>query len=172
MTIVTDIQAMLEAHGVTRTFTTDEIESYILEAKMLCDVPLNGESYEDYKPSFSGDTYVTQQYPLQSVTSITLNGVEVTPEKVTNEGVIYFSSTKQGKLVVQYTVGMSETDISSLLVPLVVALIENKVGLNLSSVTEGDVSVTYNNSTGVSSTTIDSLVEEIRERYSSRVMLL
>lgn len=171
MAIVEDIQSLLTAHGVTTQYTTSQIEAFIHEAKLLCDLD-DDESYEDYKPSFNSDVYVTQQYPLQSVTSITLNGVEVTPEKVTNEGVIYFNSTKQGKLIVQYTVGMSTTDIQNLLVPLVVALIENKEGRNLSSVTEGDVSVSYNNSSGVSSVTIDSLVSEIRDKYTSRVMLL
>lgn len=167
------LRKLLVAHNITKQFSDEVLESYILEAKLLVNIPaLNEELHEDYVKKFNGDTYVVDYYPLLEIVELTVNGVSVAPERISSDGIIYFNGNKTGTLYCQYKVGLSSEEINVDLLPLVVALIENKEGANVSSITEGDVSVSYNNSNGVSATTIDSLVEAIREKYTAKVVLL
>lgn len=170
--MVQTIKDILQTHG-DKEYTTKEVENYITEAILLIDSPLTTDTtFEEYHRCYSGETYVTAHYPLKSIETITFNDEEITPDRVDEDGIIYFDKCRRGKFLVRYIVGITEEDTKKYLIPLVVALIENKEGKNISSITEGDVSVSYNNATGVSALTVDSLLASLKEKYCSRVVLL
>lgn len=173
MTMIETIQEILSAHEVQKDYTTQEIETFILEAKLLVNAPfMNDTILEEYTKEFSGDVYVTDNYPIKQLCELTINGSNITPDKIEENGIIHLSKSYHGKLQIRYIVGLTTDDINNYLIPLVVAVIENKAGMNISSITEGDVSVSYNNNTGANSVTIDSIVNELREKYSAKVVVL
>lgn len=172
MTHIETILDILTAHGITN-YTETTVNTFITEAKLLVNTPhLNDAIFEEYKQNFTGDSLVTMHYPIKRICELKINGKTITPERVDEDGIIYLEHSHTGKLEIRYIVGLTDEDMNNLMIPLVVALIENREGRNVSSVTEGDVSVSYNNSSGMNSLTIDSLVNELRERYGSRVVLL
>ena len=176
MSIVDDLRAMLVAHGIDATQYTDSmLESFIFEAKVLVDAPFVFDTvHEDYNPQFRGDVFMTDNYPVldDEVLRVTIDDLVVTPEHITHEGIIYLDKTYQGKLKCTYNVGLNGDDIQSYLLPLVVSMIQEKEGLNLSSITEGDVSISYNNSGTGYSSQVSQLVQALKNKYSGRVAFI
>jgi hypothetical protein len=87
------------------------------------------------------------------------------------EGVVYFPEKQCGRLLVQYTVGLGTEDMEKYILPITVHLIMEKEGKNISSISEGDISISYdtNNTLNAQVTT---LIQELKNKYSGRVCLL
>lgn len=173
LTVYDNIKQMLINHGITKEYTQAELDNYILEAKVLVDTPfMNDNVMEDYIKEWAGDVYCTKEYPLRNNTiELTINNTVITPVHVTYDGIIYLDKTYHGDLKCRYTVGLNNDDINSYVVPIVVCLIENIEGSNIASVNEGDVSISYDNSTSTTRT-LDNLVNNLRNKYGARVRLI
>ena len=164
---------MLLNHGITKEYTNAQLDSFILEAKLLVDMPFMMNSvYEDYEAKYRGKVYYTHEYPiLTNSVQLTIDGKRVPILNINNEGRIIFDKKHRGTLECKYTVGLSDDDINNYLIPIVVCLIEDAEGGNISSITEGDVSLSYD-TTGYSNRTLDSLVNGLRNKYGARVRLV
>lgn len=175
MSMVDDLRSMLIAHGIDPTSYDDGmLESLIFEAKLLVDEPfMFDEVNEDYEPDFCDDVYMTSNYPVvvDDNFSLTVEGHIVVPDRVSSEGLIYLDKKYHGKLQCTYTVGLSDTDIQQYLLPMVVNMIQEKEGLHLSSITEGDVSIGYDNSTGYGAR-VGQLIEGLKNKYNGRVVFI
>lgn len=171
------ILAILHANGITKyDDDTSSLESFLLEAKLLVGEPfMFDQQYTDYKQEFYGDNIVTSYYPIKDdCIQLVLDGVDITSHirRIDSDGIIYLDKNYHGALIADYTVGLSGDDIVNYLIPICVALIRDREGLNISSVTEGNVSVSYNNSTGSTTLQLDNLVNALKEKYGARVCLL
>ena len=175
MSMLDDLRSLLIAHGIDATGYTDSmLESFIFEAKVLVDAPFMFDTvHEDYNPQFRGDVFMTDNYPVidDEVLRVTIDDLVVTPEHITHEGIIYLDKTYQGKLKCTYNVGLSDDDIQSYLLPICTNMIQIKEGLNPASISEGDVSISYdsNNSYG---TQVSQLVQALKNKYSGRVAFI
>lgn len=176
MSMVDDLRNMLIAHGIDgEKYTDTMLESIITEARLLVDEPymFDTES-EDYTPDFCDDIYMTEDYPvIPESLHFVVDGEEVTPRKVTSEGIVYLPGRVSGELTCTYTVGLGSDDIQQYMLPICVSIVKDSEGQNVAGVTEGDVSTTYYMNYGNTDTTsIDSLVMKIRNKYSGRVCFI
>ena len=175
MSIYENLRELLKVHGVTTEYTDSQLDMFIMEAKILIDAPfVNNSQYEDYIPDFSNDVYCTNEYPLiTGSVEISINDKPVNPVHITEDGIIYLDHVYDGTLKCNYVTGLSDADITTDLLPVVACLIEEKAGMNIASVSEGEVSISYNNGTGYTSNTLDALIQQVRDKYSgARVRLI
>ena len=173
MTLNEDLLNLLTLHGIDTTkYTETMLSSLILEAKSLINTSYVYDSQEsDYVDSFYGNKYLTDNYPLKEVTSLLVNGEEVTPRKVTHNGIIYFEGYISGTLEVEYVVGLDNSDFENTVLPICLYIAKDNEGKNVASISEGDVSISYHTN-GNSATMIDTLITNIRNKYGARVRLL
>lgn len=172
MTMIEDLQNLLTLHGIdTSKYTEAMLSSLVLEAKTLIDAEYVYDSQqEDYVPDFQGQMYMTEKYPLKTVTGITIDGVEVVPRKIKHSGIIYFDTYISGTLEVEYIVGLNEDDYTDTILPICLYIAKDNEGKNVASITEGDVTISYDR--GSNQTVINSLIEGIRRKYGARVRFI
>ena len=174
-TLTEQIRQQLITIGVDETTITDDvINAWTKQAEMLAGVSLEPKTSEEYTANFRGKVYLTDFYPLLSVENLELwiDGELVTPKHVqASTGIIYLEKEYKGILECNYTYGFDETSISQLFIPLVLALMKDADGGNLASISEGDVSISYDRN-GNTSTTIDSLILNIQSKFGVRARFL
>ena len=172
MSIYDDLRSIMELNGIdTSKYTDSMLDALILQAKGLINAPYTTDSqHNDFVKKYDGTQYMTESYPLKEVTKIRINHEPVTPLKVRSSGIIYFDKTLHGVLEVDYIVGLTEIDYKDYLLPICAHLANDVEGNNMASISEGDVSVSYD--TGSSNAMIDSLVSNLRSKYGARVRFL
>lgn len=174
MSMVDDLRSMLIAHGIEASSYTDGmLDSFILEAKLLVNEPFMFDTvHEDYDPDFSGDVFMTSDYPvLPEGLTVTVGGEVINPTHISSEGLIYFEKAYKGVLNCTYTVGLTSDDIQSYLLPMVVSMVQEKEGMNVASINEGDVSISYDNTTGLN-TQVTQLIQSLKNKYSGRAVFI
>jgi hypothetical protein len=172
----TMLRELLQLYGIDDTTYSDEqLELIIRQARAyIGEEFVEPTTHEDYVEHFRGKTYMTSYYPVDvdSVTVICEEEV-VIPNKITSSGLVYFTHHIQGRLTVSYTQELTSTDIRDTILPIAVYMIRDIRGENLSSITEGDVSVSYDNTNTMSTSgMIQNLVTQLRNKYKARVRLL
>lgn len=172
MTLLTDLKKILEANGIT-DYTDTQLEAFIDKARVLANIPgLTPHTEHDVVKDFTGDVYVTSFYPiLDDAISLTINGEAVIPKLVEyDKGIIFLNNTINGLLQCTYTTGIPEEEFNVDLLPIVVQLVTDSSGKNISSITEGDVTVSYKtSSSGSDETSIDALIRNFRAKYDTMV---
>ena len=178
-TTIEILRTLLQANDIHEYDDAQDsvLEAFISEAKMLINEPFcNDTTYNDYVEGFTGKKYVTDYYPLKAdCLEVTFNDIDISEhiKKITEEGIIYFDKQfNHGTLDVTYVVGLSSEDIENYIIPITLYLIRDKTGRNVSSITEGDVSISYNNSTGGTAMQIDTLINNLKDKYCARLCLL
>lgn len=168
------LRNLLEAHGLPHTpeeISDNALESLILEAKLLVNEPYMFDNVtEDYEPDFDGETYMTEDYPIhpESV-SLSIDDAAIAPERITKEGIIYLDNIYHGKLSCTYTVGLDGADVENYLLPIVVYMVKDKEGKNVSSIQEGDINISYDTT---SNAQISMLIERLTNKYNGRVVFI
>lgn len=155
--LVTELKTLLSVEGIT-TSLTDEDYTVLLKHKLnyiLSIVGLNStepSTYTDTLLDYDGNRHVLlHHYPVIELQSVqidnrTINTNEYNLNK--NSGVIKFTSRRQdGILTIQYTAGLTDSQISTILEPLLLDWVvydanPENTGV-ISSIKEGDVSVNY-----------------------------
>ena len=155
---------------------------------MLCQliqqsVTLIGEDYvtgtceTEYDYNFNGDMYMTMSYPVvTSEVLVKLDDVEVPAGDilhVTSEGVIRFKRDLQGLLEVRYRNGVNDSTMTDFLLLATLHLIRggsSGTG-NISSITEGDVNVSYDNTTN-SNNSLNGVITTVHGLYGARVRMI
>ena len=172
MTIYDDLRSLLTLHGIDTTqYTDDKLDALILEAKLLINTDYTSDTcHQDYVQNHSGTMYMTEYYPVKEVTRITLNDEEIIPLKTRYTGLIYFNTHLQGTLQVEYVCGLTEQDYTDTILPICLCIAKDKDGQNISSISEGDVTVGYTGNSNVAM--IDTLIANIRSKYGARVRLI
>jgi hypothetical protein len=174
MTEISDLRELLQVYGIDDSQYTDTQLQLLLKQARTYIGDVTPTSHTDYVERFNGKRYMTQYYPV-GVDSVTIlvDEESITPKYITEEGIIYFDNMVTGELRCTYTQQLSEEEISDAILPLTVYMIKDNIGGNMSSITEGDVSVSFdNNSTVSTSNQINRLIESLRNKYKSRVVLL
>lgn len=171
MTLLDDLKRLLEAQGITE-YSDEQLEAFIDKTKVLVNVQ-NITPHEEYDISrdFEGDVYVTSYYPLIESEPITLTIDEkpIIPTLINYEkGILFLSTEYEGVLTCKYTTGILEEELNKDLLPIVSQLVQEGAGRNVSSITEGDVTVSYNTTnTGVDETSLDALIRNFRAKYDT-----
>lgn len=176
-TTIEQLRETLNVYGVDDSQYTDEqLEVFITQAKELVGSEyVEKVEHEDYVEDICCKRYMTNYYPVVVDSVVVLvDGVEVTPHKITEDGIIYFDEIVEGEFSCTYNQGISEGEVSSAIVTLSMYLIRDKTGQGtLSSIQEGDLKVTYATDNILSAgNRISQLVNNIRNKYKARVRLL
>lgn len=173
MTLLEELKKILEANGITE-YTDEQLNAFIDKAKVLVNIP-NLTPHEEYDivRDFEGDVYVTSYYPIIDDESLTLliDDKPITPQLVNYEkGIIFLHNDYEGILTCSYKAGIAEEEINKDLLPIVAQLVQEGAGRNVSSITEGDVTVSYNiTNTGVDETSLDALIRNFRAKYDTMI---
>lgn len=170
------LRQMLILNGITETFTDAELQAFIDQAIELVDLQiLKPREEQDYITDFEGDVYVTSFYPIipEEPFELKINNRSVTPEKIRyDNGIIYLKTEYAGKVTCKYTVGISEEEIQTGLLPICLQLVKDARGHSVASVTEGDVTVHYKTGGMGDITSLDALIQQFRTRYDAIIRWL
>lgn len=181
-TIITveDLKKRLRLAGIDFSAYTDEdlqdlIDLTLENIEAVTGLPIiNPRLVTEYEGRFHDRVYETDYYPLQCC-EITLNGKEVEPHRIDcDRGILYFKPRTIGELEVKYKI--QYTDIAVL-----AGLVTNMIILSIdgdtvhgvwNSVKEGDVSVTYGNSSGGLQEKTNEALNRLKGYYKPRIRLL
>lgn len=156
-TLVTELKTLLSIEGIT-TSLSDEDYTVLLKHKLnyiLSIVGLNStepSTYTDTLLDYDGNRHVLlHHYPVIELQSVLIDGKTINTDEYNlnkNNGVIKFTSRRQdGILTIQYTAGLTTSQISTILEPLLLDWVMYDVNPEntgvISSIKEGDVSVNY-----------------------------
>jgi hypothetical protein len=119
--------------------------------------------------------YTTVCYPVvpDSVT-ISLDDVDLTDriKSVSADGMILLADTVDGgQLKIVYTCRLNAEALQNGILLVMLNLIQSQGGGTLSSISEGDVSVSYDTA-GSSVASLDALVANVRAAYGARVRMI
>lgn len=186
MAIITveELEASLTQLGIDYSDYEENLEqlltSYIQKLIGLTGAPILSKTIEEMEYDYSGKTFQFKVYPISEVKCVCLNGNPVDEELYVldgNIGVLYFTRSFTGLLKLTYTVELSEQVIDTLVNPLLVDMLGHDIskGFNwdgeYSTVKEGDVSISFDTSTG-SYAGIQNRINELKYMYSYRAKLL
>lgn len=188
--ITEQLNANITLLGITHEYTEEETRILIDNALTLCDLPTLAQSevvQNDVDREFNADTYLTTNYPVNSYKSVILqNNNTLTEYKeetdkptpttqktyyATSDGIIRFRDTLTGTLFVSYTTGLTQEQVLQYILPILVELAKQYNKGNLSSISEGDVSIGLDN-TGNTVATLDSLVNTVKNKFASRLAFI
>ena len=185
MSLITipDLRLLLRLNGInTDTYTDTEMESLLeyytnMLNSLLCFEYKTCEHTEYHE--LKGDKLtLVDYYPVQYVTSVSVEDKEysgLVKRVDKHNGIIYFTETVTGELTITYTTGWTEDKIKRYITPLLVDLMVTglKYGNEgrISSLHEGDVSVTYDTSVN-SLLDVNNRITDLNKRFSVRARLL
>ena len=174
--MIEKLRALLEAKGIPASEDDNQLALLISQATTLIgDEYIHPRSEVDYDYDFKGDLYITAEYPiLTEEVEVYLDDKNITSSilSITCEGVIHFKQDYEGILKTNYTVGLSDEKIEDylLLATMYLCADDNNMG-NVSSITEGDVSIGYDR-TGNTGNSLDSIISEVHKQFGARVKLI
>lgn len=131
-------------------------------------------THTDYHPEYHQKTIILNHYPIQEILGIKTNNNEIpTGEYYLHEetGIIHLQQHIRGDLEITYTTGLTINEIQTLITPLLTDMIiyENNKDNNtstgaISSIKEGDVTVSYDNNTNLYNNIL-SRIEWLNNKY-------
>ncbi len=169
---INSLKQLLEANGIdSAKYDNNTLQTLISQAKTLINIPeLENKTHDEYNDTFNGKMYVTRYSPININGVVVLHGdTQINPRKISTAGVIYFETYVHGELEVIYTTGIPDTELDDCLNLIVLYMIqENESKANggiVNSISEGDVSISYNNS--AYGDRINSYISDLKNRYAS-----
>lgn len=174
--MIHDLESQLKVNGLNSDDYTEEDLTVMLNNA----VSVIGSQYvegtlEHEKITLSEeDSITTLCYPVvvESVV-LTLDNQDVSDkvDYITNEGIITFKKPLSGELRVEYLNCADGDVLEQYIVLVALHLLKAGAGKNLASITEGDVSISYNTA-GADAASLDRLVSDLHGMYGARVQLL
>lgn len=180
---IDELRLILKVDGVDDTIYTDEeltqlIKYYTRLFNNLISFNYESREYMEYYPLYEyTDSILINHYPIQELSTLTLEDKDYMGKiKYCNDdsGILYFQEPIQGDLHIKYISGWSEEDIESIITPIIFDLIIYglKYGAEgiITSLSEGDVSVSYE--TGTSLTNIKERISELNKRFGVKARMI
>lgn len=173
---IEELRKLLRLYKIDDTqFTDEDLELLISQAKTLIGKEfIEDANREDYVEHLSSKRYMTDYYPiLVDSVQVFVDDEEVIPRRITENGILYFEKNVNGEFLCTYTQGFERSSIDEAIKSIVMYMIQEQDNQNISSISEGDVSVSYNTDDLMSSSTkLNELIESIRNKFRARVRLL
>lgn len=170
MSQIEDIKELLKAHDINEDIEDDTIQTLINEAVSLVNIEgINEVNHEDYTKEFNSDVYLTSYFPIITQTVLcAVDGKLVTPAKILKNGIIHFDKTYYGELEVSYTTGIPSSEYEDSINLIVLFMLQEQMNnpQGLSSIKEGDVTLSYNTSkNSIYLNNIRDVIEDLRGKY-------
>ena len=176
---LTRLRTLLQSNGIDDTSYDDSQLCQLIQQS----VTLIGEDYvtgsceTEYDYTFNGDMYMTMSYPVVTdEVQVKLDDVDVPSEDIlhiTSEGVIRFKRDLEGLLEVRYRNGVNDSTMTDFLLLATLHLVKGGASGtgNISSITEGDVNVSYDNTTN-SNNSLNGVITTVHGLYGARVRMI
>ena len=183
MSLITpeELKNILKLQGIPESDLEDltQLQSLIdlkvNEITALTGIPVNPVNKKQIIKKFTGDIFESDWYPIPNVTSFKIDGVELTENEdyVLDEttGIFYLNNFHTGMLVIEYTNGLLEEDISSKINPLISDMIlygftslDSNAG-EISSIHEADQSISYDTSNSLGNR-IYARIDDLKSTYN------
>ena len=183
MSLITpeELKNILKLQGIPESDLEDltQLQSLIdlkvNEITALTGIPVNPVNKKQIIKQFTGDIFESDWYPILNVTSFKIDGAELTENEnyVLDEttGIFYLNNFHTGMLIIEYTNGLLEEDITSKINPLISDMIlygftslDNNAG-EISSIHEADQSISYDTSKSLGNR-IYARIDDLKSTYN------
>ena len=183
MSLITpeELKNILKLQGIPESDLEDltQLQSLIdlkvNEITALTGIPVNPVNKKQIIKQFTGDIFESDWYPILNVTSFKIDGAELTENEnyVLDEttGIFYLNNFHTGMLIIEYTNGLLEEDITSKINPLISDMIlygftslDNNAG-EISSIHEADQSISYDTSNSLGNR-IYARIDDLKSTYN------
>ena len=175
--MIDDLKARLSINGLpTDKWTDEELTALLTQSAAVIGTQyVQGELNNEYTYDFNSEIYTTICYPVKTDDiHVQLNNEDITEhiEHVTSDGILTFDKQYTGKLCVSYNNQADNEIINDYICLVAIEMLKNNSSLgNISSITEGDLSITYD-SNSTTRASLDNIANELRNMYGARVRLL
>lgn len=135
-------------------------------------IPLNPITVKQYEPDFNNNVLILNSFPINEIENITINNKIIDDYfLMKDEGLIYFNENYHGKLYVEYTCCLEKSEYESLLDLMVEYETDTNLTKNITSISEGRRSLTYDTSLS-DGALIQSLINELKNRYNCTIRMV
>ena len=135
-------------------------------------------SHKQYIRNYNDNLLILDYLNVLEVYEVSLNNTILCESEYVldeNLGIIYFNKTQNGFLIIKYTCGLNETQLNTLIKPLLLDMITYTLNdnpeLNATSIKEGDVSIGYD-ATLLLGQKINNRIQNLKNSYSTKVRLI
>lgn len=150
-----------------------------VEVNQKLDFPITATSFTQTQKSFNGSVLVVDMFPLQSIHSLKIGEYCLHEDKDYqinfDDGIIYFNRTWNGFLRLEYIAGLTDNDYNTYITPLILQLLEYHLdktpNKDASSIKEGEITITYDNTT-LTSNRINTMIQELNNRYTTFLRMI
>lgn len=182
MITIAELRTILALNNITTTLTDAQLtvlyNSIVNEIEAITDINITPQEYKEYVFSFSGVNLILNNYPISSITNLCINNTSINNSDYTldsESGIIYFKTPLEGMMYIKYTAGLTENEINKYINPLIkemfVYRLSSEYNNQVSTVKEGDVSVSYDTNYTRSSK-IQGQLESLKNRFNCRTRML
>lgn len=181
---IIELKNYLKMNNITLDLTDEELinlcEVKLNQLEGLIGININPKVNTIYINNFSSDVIFLDYYPVISIQKLTIDDKELDSNDyniVLKEGIIYFNHIFKGKIELEYLAGFTQQEFNSNIQSLLYDIIlytfqkaDNQFG-EISSITEGNVSISYNSNTSLY-TQINNKINSLKNKYHCRCVML
>ena len=157
------------------TNETDDLrETLKKRLELELGLPLTPKLMKQVDRDFDDSTILVENFPVQGIKSLKIGKDTLTTDDyilVESEGIIYLNDNHNGLLYLEYCYGLDESEYGSLLDLMVDFETDTSWTKDASSITEKNVSVSYDTSQGKGAR-IQSMIQDLRNKYSCVVDMI
>lgn len=157
------------------TNETDDLrETLKKRLELELGLPLTPKPMKQVDRDFDDSTIIVENFPITKITTLKIGNDTLTADDyilVESEGIIYLNNNHNGLLYLEYCYGLDESEYGPLLDLMVDYENDTSWTKDASSITEKNVSVSYDTSQGKGAR-IQSMIQDLRNKYSCVVDMI
>ena len=157
------------------TNETDDLrETLKKRLELELGLPLTPKPMKQVDRDFDDSTIIVENFPITNITTLKIGNDTLTADDyilVESEGIIYLNDNHNGLLYLEYCYGLDESEYGPLLDLMVDYENDTSWTKDASSITEKNVSVSYDTSQGKGAR-IQSMIQDLRNKYSCVVDMI
>lgn len=167
-----DIEVTREKYDALLKVAKAELESRV-------SIPIEPTSFTQTMHDFRGDKIIVDLFPVQEIHQLKINNNQLQEEDDYqinyDEGIIYLKHPYHGFLRIEYTAGLSVNDYQKYITPLLLLILQDKLGggwdNNTASISEGEVSISYDTSLGILAL-IQKGIDDLNNRFATYLRMI
>lgn len=156
------------------TEETDDLrETLKKRLELELGLPLTPKPSKQVDKDFDDSTIIVENFPITQINTLKIGGVTLTEDDyiLDESGIIYLNDDYAGLLYLDYCYGLDESEYGALLDLMVDYENDTSWTKNASSISEKNVSVSYDTSQGKGAR-IQSMIQDLRNKYSCVVDMI
>lgn len=180
---INEVRNRLNIDGIDDSGLSDDSINLLIINKLdelqgLVGFDILETSHKQYIHNYNDNLLILDYLNVLDVYEVIVNGtVLCESEYVLDEslGILYFNKTQNGFLIIKYTCGLNETQLNTLIKPLLLDMITYNLNNNpeqdATSIKEGDISIGYD-ATLLLGQRINNRIQDLKNSYSTKVRLI